>query len=187
MILGAAVAASGKPVEVVSERTEYSVTEAEPERALALTRSAPEGAVVDLPFSGGAAENQMPLLADGRDITLVRSGSLPELSIDGPMATCPNVSDGIDLHLTATAEGYGESWSSRRHRRRRTPASTGPSWARPATETSAWYGKLHFSGGEFDQPSDVVSGSPRTSKAAVNRRWAMAPPVAAPPPTCPVG
>ncbi|MFF3687495.1 LamG domain-containing protein [Streptomyces sp. NPDC002187] len=129
--------ASGKPVEVTAERTEYSVTEANPDGSFTLTQSAvpqrvkkgdgtwaevdptlekradgrlaPKGAVVDLSFSGGGSGSDMLRLAeDGRAIKLGWPDSLPEPTLDGATATYPNVFDGVDLQLTATAEGYRE-------------------------------------------------------------------------------
>ncbi|MHA5048806.1 laminin G domain-containing protein [Streptomyces sp. SD15] len=129
--------ASGEPVEVTADRTEYSTTHANPEGSFKLTQSttpqrvknsdgtwgtvdptlerrpdgriAPTGAVVDLSFSGGGPGSEMLHLADdGRSITLGWSGSLPQPTLDGATATYANVFDGVDLQLTATAEGYRE-------------------------------------------------------------------------------
>ncbi|GGY07291.1 hypothetical protein GCM10010510_61550 [Streptomyces anandii JCM 4720] len=65
--------------------------------------------MVDLSFSGGGAGSDMIHLSkSGRSVTLGWSGSLPAPAIDGSTATYPNVFDGVDLQLTATAEGYRE-------------------------------------------------------------------------------
>jgi hypothetical protein len=129
--------ASGQAVEVTADRTEYSTTTANPDGSFTLTQSttpqrvkeedggwaavdpalerrsdgriAPKGAVVDLSFSGGGAGSDMIRLArGGRSITLGWKGALPEPVLNGPTATYPNVFDGVDLQLTATAEGYRE-------------------------------------------------------------------------------
>ncbi|MFD0396167.1 hypothetical protein ACFQ3Z_44675 [Streptomyces nogalater] len=44
----------------------------------------------------------------GRSVTLDWAGVLPQPVLDGPTATYPDVFDGVDLQLTATAEGYRE-------------------------------------------------------------------------------
>lgn len=91
--------ASGEPVEVTADRTEYSTTRANPDGSFKLTQSttpqrvqnddgtwgvvdptlerrsdgriAPKGAVVDLSFAGGGPGSDMLKLAnDGRSITL---------------------------------------------------------------------------------------------------------------------
>ncbi len=129
--------ASGEPVEVTADRTEYSTTLANPDGSFTLTQSttpqrvkekdggwgavdpvlerrtdgriAPKGAVVDLSFSGGGSGSDMIRLGkDGRSVTLGWAGALPQPTLDGATATYPNVFDGVDLQLTATAEGYRE-------------------------------------------------------------------------------
>ncbi|MEV5342019.1 LamG domain-containing protein [Streptomyces sp. NPDC052676] len=129
--------ASGERVEVTADRTEYSTTHANPDGTFLLTQSstpqrvkqadgswgavdptlerrsdgriAPKGAVVDLSFSGGGPGSDMLRLGkDGRSFTLGWADALPEPSLDGATATYSNVLDGVDLQLTATAEGYRE-------------------------------------------------------------------------------
>ncbi|MGW2447051.1 LamG domain-containing protein [Streptomyces sp. NPDC001675] len=129
--------ASGEPVEVTADRTEYSTTNANPDGTFTLRQSttpqrvkesngdwgavdpvlerrtdgriAPRGAVVDLSFSGGGSGADMVRLGkDGRSITLGWTGALPEPTLDGATATYANVFDGVDLQLTATAESYRE-------------------------------------------------------------------------------
>lgn len=129
--------ASGESVEVTGDRTEYSTTEANPDGSFTLTQSttpqrveradgtwgavdptlerrsdgriAPKGAVVDLSFSGGGSGAQMLRLAeDDRAVSLGWPDTLPEPVLDGATATYPNVFAGVDLQLTATAEGYRE-------------------------------------------------------------------------------
>ncbi|MFJ8536835.1 LamG domain-containing protein [Streptomyces sp. NPDC093591] len=129
--------ASGAPVEVTADRTEYSTTHANPDGTFTLTQSstpqrvkqdngswgavdptlerrpdgriAPKGAVVDLSFSGGGSGADMLRLGkDDRSVTLGWRDALPEPTLDGATATYANVFDGVDLQLTATAEGYRE-------------------------------------------------------------------------------
>ncbi|MFC3577722.1 LamG domain-containing protein [Streptomyces yaanensis] len=129
--------ASGEPVEVTADRTEYSTTRANPDGSFTLTQSttpqrvkqqdgdwgqvdpvlerrpdgriAPKGAVVDLSFAGGGSGADMIRLAkDGRSVTLGWADALPEPTLSGATATYAGVFDGVDLQLTATAEGYRE-------------------------------------------------------------------------------
>ncbi|MFJ7963027.1 LamG domain-containing protein [Streptomyces sp. NPDC096324] len=129
--------ASGEPVEVTADRSEYSTTKANPDGSFTLTQSttpkrvreddgrwgpvdpvlevradgriAPKGAVVDLSFSGGGSGSDMIHLGrSGRSVTLGWENSLPKPTLEGPTATYANVFDGVDLQLTATAEGYRE-------------------------------------------------------------------------------
>ncbi|MFJ5780227.1 LamG domain-containing protein [Streptomyces sp. NPDC093094] len=124
-------------MEVTTARSEYTTTHANPDGTLTLTQSmtpqrvkqddgswgavdaalerrsdgriAPKGAVVDLSFSGGGSGSEMLRLGkDGRSVTLGWSGTLPEPVLDGATATYPDVFSGVDLQLTATAEGYRE-------------------------------------------------------------------------------
>ncbi|MDT0392359.1 LamG domain-containing protein [Streptomyces dubilierae] len=129
--------ASGESVEVTADRSEYTTTEANPDGTFTLTQSStpqrvkredgswgavdptlerrsdghvvPKGAVVDLSFSGGGPGVDMLRLGkDGRSIGLGWADTLPEPTLDGATATYPNVFEGVDLQLTATAEGYRE-------------------------------------------------------------------------------
>ncbi|MFI1400000.1 LamG domain-containing protein [Streptomyces sp. NPDC020681] len=133
----ARAAASGEPVEVVEERTEYSTTMANPDGTFTLTQSTrpqrartkdgswrgiditlerradgtvgPKSSVVDLAFSGGGNTDPMISLGSKRgSLSLDWPGSLPEPELAGATATYPEVFKGVDLKLTATAEGYRE-------------------------------------------------------------------------------
>lgn len=128
-------AASGEPVEDIAQRTEYSQTFANPDGTFTLTQSttpqrartadggwqdvdatltrkadgsvAPKAAVVDLEFSsGGDGGDMIRLGRDGRSFTLGWPGHLPAPTLDGATATYAEVLPGVDLQLTATAEGY---------------------------------------------------------------------------------
>ncbi|MGI5473316.1 hypothetical protein [Streptomyces sp. CA-132043] len=130
-------AASGEPVEILSERTPYTQTVANPDGTFTLIQSttpqrvqaadgswqdidttlvrradgtvAPKAAVVDLAFSGGGAGAGMLRLGkDERSMAFGWPGTLPTPTLDGATATYPDVLKDVDLQLTATAEGYRE-------------------------------------------------------------------------------
>jgi hypothetical protein len=130
-------AALGERVEVTGERTEYATTVANPDGTYTLVQSAvpqrvkgddgswkpvdatlerradgsvgPKSAVVDLSFSGGGDGAGLIRLGDeGGALRLDWPGKLPEPRLDGAKAVYPEVLDGVDLELTATAEGYRE-------------------------------------------------------------------------------
>ncbi|WP_405961880.1 LamG domain-containing protein [Streptomyces sp. NBC_00024] len=129
-------AATGEQVEVTGERTEYSTSVANPDGTYTLVQSAvpqrvksddgswnkvdatlerrgdgtvgPKSVVVDLSFSEGG---DSPLISLGNDKGAMRlswPGALPEPRLDGAKAIYPEVLKGVDLELTATAEGYRE-------------------------------------------------------------------------------
>lgn len=133
----ALAAASGAPVEVVEERSTYTTTEANPDGTFTLTQSTtpqrvkgddgswrdvdvtlerrsdgsvgPKAAVVDLSFSGGGTGKSMIRMAAPQgSVTLGWAGTLPEPALKDATATYPEVFKGVDLQLTATAEGYRE-------------------------------------------------------------------------------
>ncbi|MET8026529.1 LamG domain-containing protein [Streptomyces avermitilis] len=131
-------AATGESVEVTGERTEYSTTEANPDGTFTLTQSTepqrvradggswqdidvtlekrsdgtvgPKAAVVGLSFSGGGRGSEMLRLGqEDRALTLGWPTDLPVPTLDGPTATYADTPvAGVDLQLTATAEGYHE-------------------------------------------------------------------------------
>ncbi|MFD3442771.1 LamG-like jellyroll fold domain-containing protein [Streptomyces sp. NPDC058685] len=133
----ALAAESGEPVEVVSERSAYTTTEANPDGTFTLTQSTtpqrvkaaddswrdvdvtlerrsdgsvgPKAAVVDLSFSGGGSgKNMIHMAAPQGSVTLGWPDQLPAPTLKGATATYPEVLAGVDLQLTATAEGYRE-------------------------------------------------------------------------------
>ncbi|HEY8987272.1 MAG TPA: LamG domain-containing protein [Streptomyces sp.] len=128
---------TGEPVEVESERTPYSTTTANPDGTYKLIQSTtpqrvkavdgswqdadatlerrpdgtvgPKAAVVDLTFSGGGSGKNLLRIGNERGaLRLGWPGSLPEPALDGTTATYREVLKGVDLELTATAEGYRE-------------------------------------------------------------------------------
>lgn len=129
--------ASGKPVEVASELTEYSKTTANPDGTLTLVQSTtpqrvkradgswdavdptlerrsdgtvgPKASVVGLSFSDGGDGGDLIRLSSAKGaMVLGWPGKLPEPVLDGATATYPEVFKGVDLQLTATTEGYRE-------------------------------------------------------------------------------
>ncbi|WP_252125018.1 hypothetical protein [Streptomyces sp. MBT84] len=134
----AQAAATGKPVEVVSERTEYSTTYANPDGSTfnlkqsavpvrvaqpggawatpdaTLTRRedhriAPKAAVAGVSFSGGGdGKDLVSITEDGHTLTVGWPGSLPAPTLDGDSAVYANVLPDVDLRMTATTEGYRE-------------------------------------------------------------------------------
>ncbi|MFI8104013.1 LamG domain-containing protein [Streptomyces sp. NPDC086023] len=129
---------TGKPVEVVGERSEFTTTYANPDgESFQLDQSAvpvrvktdaggwmapdatlevrpdgtigPKAAVVDVSFSNGGAGTDLVELAEGeRTLALGWPGNLPKPTLDGPNATYQEVLPGVDLRMTATVEGYRE-------------------------------------------------------------------------------
>ncbi|MEW2086895.1 LamG domain-containing protein [Streptomyces sp. NPDC005283] len=133
----ALAAATGEPVEVVSERSEYTRTEANPDGTFTLTQSTlpqrgkgddgswrdvdstlvrrsdgsvgPKASVVDLSFSGGGSgKDLIRLAAPQGSVNLGWPDQLPEPTLEGATATYAEVFKGVDLKVTATAEGYRE-------------------------------------------------------------------------------
>lgn len=128
---------TGEPVEVMSERTAYTRTVANPDGTYTLTQSTtprqvqgddgewrdadaalerrsdgmvgPKASVVDLAFSGGGSGKDLIRIGNERGaLELGWPGELPEPRLNGATATYEEVFEGVDLELTATAEGYHE-------------------------------------------------------------------------------
>ncbi|PIM66561.1 serine/threonine protein kinase [Streptomyces sp. JV178] len=129
-------AATGESVEVLSERTAYTTTVANPDGTFTLTQSTqpqraradngtwrdidlelekrsdgmvgPKAAVVDVAFSGGKSGSELLRLGhEGQELRMAWPTSLPAPTLDGATATYTNVPvEGVDLQMTATAEGY---------------------------------------------------------------------------------
>lgn len=133
----ARAAETGEAVEVMTQRTEYATTEANPDGTFTLTQSAapqrvraqdgswesvdttlvrgsdgllrPKAAVVDLTFTGGGSGRDMIRMGSKQgSVALGWPGALPQPTIKGATATYADVMAGVDLELTATAEGYHE-------------------------------------------------------------------------------
>jgi hypothetical protein len=129
-------AASGEPVEVTAERTEYSQTFANPDGTYTLKQGTapqrakdasgewhdidttlvrrsdgtigPRYAVVDESFSAGGGEDMVRLEQGQRALSIRWPGDLPQPSLDGATATYAEVLPGVDLLLTAAPDGYRE-------------------------------------------------------------------------------
>jgi hypothetical protein len=131
-------AATGVRVEVTGERSEYATTYANPDgTSFTLEQSAvpvrvrgtgggwvvpdatlqvradgsvaPKAAVVDLAFSGGGDGSGLVDIAQGgRSLKLGWPGVLPKPTLEGASAVYAEVLPGVDLRMTATAEGFRE-------------------------------------------------------------------------------
>ncbi|MHB9856590.1 LamG domain-containing protein [Streptomyces krungchingensis] len=125
-------------MEVTAARTEYSDTVANPDGTFTLTQSTqpqraraedgswrdidvtlekradgtvgPKSAVVDVAFSGGGSGSGLLRLGlGGQELKLGWPTSLPAPTLDGATATYADVPiQGVDLQMTASAEGYRE-------------------------------------------------------------------------------
>ena len=124
---------SGKAVEIQSLRDERSTTVANPDGTFTTTEYvqpvrtrvdgkwtdidttlvkqkngtyAPKAALSAMAFSGGGDTTFAEIEKDGRALSLDWPTKLPEPTIDGSTATYKNVLDGVDLKVTASAEGF---------------------------------------------------------------------------------
>ncbi|MBB5792120.1 FG-GAP-like repeat-containing protein [Streptomyces caelestis] len=126
--------ASGKPVEVVENRTESSETYVNPSGTLTVTRHmtpvrvkqggtwvpvdtalvsregrvVPKAAPVGLELSDGGAGPMVRLNDDRHVLEMSWPGELPEPKLAGPVATYAEVLPGVDLQVTAEAEGFSQ-------------------------------------------------------------------------------
>ncbi|MEU6497423.1 LamG domain-containing protein [Streptomyces sp. NPDC046984] len=129
-------AASGEPVEVMGERTEYSQTFANPDGTYTLKQATspqrakdaqgewhdidmtlvhrsdgtigPRYAAVEESFSAGGPKDMVRLEQGQRTLSIRWPGDLPQPSLDGATATYAEVLPGVDLLLTAVPDGYRE-------------------------------------------------------------------------------
>ncbi|MFI7408878.1 LamG-like jellyroll fold domain-containing protein [Streptomyces sp. NPDC049627] len=124
---------SGKPVEILSLRDERSTTVANPDGTFTTreyvqpirTRKdgrwteidttlveqkngtyAPKAALTAMSFSGGGDTTFAEIEKDGRTLSLDWPQKLPKPKLDGSTATYANVLPGVDLKVTASAEGF---------------------------------------------------------------------------------
>ncbi|MGW1807114.1 LamG-like jellyroll fold domain-containing protein [Streptomyces sp. NPDC002078] len=130
--------ASGSPVEVAEDRTEYATTYANPDgTTFTMDQSAvpirvhqsdgswvapdptlqaradgtvgPKAAVVDVAFSGGGdGSGLVDIARDGKSLHLGWPGTLPKPTLDGASAVYADVLPGVNLRMTATTEGFRE-------------------------------------------------------------------------------
>ncbi|WP_165984769.1 LamG domain-containing protein [Streptomyces sp. YIM 98790] len=126
---------TGEQVEVVGERSEYTTVFANPEDGtFTLEMSAvpvrvrdadggwtepdatlevredgtvgPRAAAARMSFSGGGDRAMASLTRDGQTLTVQWPHPLPEPELDGPSALYREVLPGVDLQVTAEAEGF---------------------------------------------------------------------------------
>ncbi|MFF4903145.1 hypothetical protein [Streptomyces sp. NPDC001068] len=128
--------ASGDPVEIVDQRTEYTQTFANPDGTYTLKQATspqrakdsvgtwhdidttlirrgdgsigPRYAAADESFSAGGAQAMVRLAKDQQALSVRWPGQLPVPSLDGATATYAEVLPGVDLQLTAVPDGYRE-------------------------------------------------------------------------------
>ncbi|MFJ6694574.1 LamG domain-containing protein [Streptomyces sp. NPDC091272] len=122
-------------MEVETERSQYTTTVANPNGTFTLTQNTtpqrakgkddawhaidttlvqhadgsvgPKSAVADVNFSGGGKGADLIRLGHAKgSVSLGWAGVLPKPTLDKDTATYPEVLKGVDLKLTATAEGY---------------------------------------------------------------------------------
>ncbi|RNG22322.1 LamG-like jellyroll fold domain-containing protein [Streptomyces botrytidirepellens] len=129
----AKAAKTGEKVEVLALRGERSTTVANPDGTFTTTEYvqpvrtrksgmwtdidttlvrrdnatyAPKAALASMSFSGGGGTTLAEIERDGQSFSLDWPGTLPKPLIDGPTATYPDVLPGVDLKVTASAEGF---------------------------------------------------------------------------------
>ncbi|MGP3634109.1 LamG-like jellyroll fold domain-containing protein [Streptomyces sp. 24-1644] len=128
-----AAADTDAPVEILSLRDERTSTVANPDGTFTTTTAvqpvrtrkngewtdidttlvkqkdgsyAPKAAVTAMSISGGGATTFATIQKDGRSLSLDWLDKLPEPTVDGSTATYPDVLPGVDLKVTASAEGF---------------------------------------------------------------------------------
>ncbi|MET7685559.1 LamG-like jellyroll fold domain-containing protein [Streptomyces sp. NPDC005423] len=124
---------SGKAVEIQSLRDERSTTVADPDGTFTTKQYVqpvrtrvdgrwtdidttlvrrkngtltPKAALTGMSFSGGGGTTFATIEKDGHALSLDWPTKLPEPKLDGSTATYANVLDGVDLKVTASAEGF---------------------------------------------------------------------------------
>ncbi|WP_107490262.1 FG-GAP-like repeat-containing protein [Streptomyces wuyuanensis] len=127
--------ASGQPVELVSARTEASDTWALPDGSFSVKRHGtavrvrrdgawipadptltfatdgsviPKATSVSVKFSGGGSGPMLSGVKDGRTLSLTWPKPLPKPTLNGNVATYPEVLAGVDLQLKAEVEGFSQ-------------------------------------------------------------------------------
>ncbi|MFD9219521.1 VCBS repeat-containing protein [Streptomyces sp. NPDC060064] len=131
----AEAADSGKPVEVISRRTETSQTFANPTGTFTESRYtlaqwtrqgnklvdidttlapatdgtvSPKATTVDVTFSGGGTGALATVVRDGRTMSLSWPTALSKPHLDADTATYPEVLPGVDLKLRAVDSGFSQ-------------------------------------------------------------------------------
>ena len=126
----------GRPVEALSDRTEFSQTFANPSGTLTLNEGllpervrgangtwtpvdlslqprpdglvAPVASFADVAFSGGGTGLLARIVKNGERVAVGWPGVLPAPILSGPTATYANVLPGVDLQLTAQPLGFSD-------------------------------------------------------------------------------
>ncbi|RCH65467.1 hypothetical protein DT019_27085 [Streptomyces sp. SDr-06] len=125
----------GNPYELVSARTEATDTWAQPDgtftvrqygQAVRVWRDGawvptdptlgfaadgsvvPKAATVPVKFSGGGSGPMLSGIKDGRTLSLTWPKPLPKPTLNGNVATYPEVLPGVDLQLKAEVEGFSQ-------------------------------------------------------------------------------
>ncbi|MEU3277784.1 hypothetical protein ABZ698_11680, partial [Streptomyces antibioticus] len=128
-------AATGKPYELVSARTESTDTWALPDGTWSVKRYGtpvrllragawvptdpslirtgdgsvvPKASIVDVTFSGGGTGPLLTGVKDGRTLSLTWTKALPEPTLAENVATYSEVLPGVDLQLKAEVEGFSQ-------------------------------------------------------------------------------
>lgn len=139
---------TGKPVEVISERTETDETWVNPDGTYRVERYllpqrvrkggklvtvdstlsrreggriAPEATGLAVSFSGGGDNAFATMVKDGREVSLSWPGLLPEPVLSGDTATYREVLPGVDLTATATVGSFSHSLVVKNARAARNP------------------------------------------------------------------
>lgn len=126
---------SGKPVELMSARTEASDTWAQPDGSFSVKRHGtavrlwrngawiaadpalqfaadgsvvPKASSVAVKFSGGGSGPMLTGVKDGRTLSLTWPTALPKPSLSSNIATYPEILPGVDLQLKADVEGFSQ-------------------------------------------------------------------------------
>ncbi|MEV4433293.1 FG-GAP-like repeat-containing protein [Streptomyces sp. NPDC049585] len=126
---------SGKPVELLSARTESTDTWANPDGAFSVRRYGspvriwrggtwvptdpalvfasdgtvePKASNVAVKFSGGGTGPMLSGIKDGRTLTLSWPTPLPKPTLTGNVATYAEILPGVDLQLKAEVEGFSQ-------------------------------------------------------------------------------
>ncbi|MFC3346859.1 LamG-like jellyroll fold domain-containing protein [Streptomyces echinoruber] len=142
---------TGRPVEVLNLRDEDSTTVANPDGTFTTTQYvqpvrtrkngkwtqidttlveqkngtyAPRAALTAMSFSGGGDTTFAEIEKDGRTLSLDWPDRLPKPKVEGSTATYANVLPGVDLAVTASAEGFSHVLVVRNAKAARNPELT---------------------------------------------------------------
>nr|WSX53701.1 FG-GAP-like repeat-containing protein [Streptomyces sp. NBC_00974] len=127
---------TGKPVEIVGQRTETNDTWANPDGTLTANRSlvpvrvrqggklvpvdatlqrardgrlTPKATRIGLTFSGGGDAPLVVMSENGRDVSLSWPKPLPKPTLEGDSAVYPEVFPGVDLRVSASVDSFSHA------------------------------------------------------------------------------